>query len=470
MTVVSKAVVSTTARELMERAAPLIGEVPQRSGGRRIVVVDGGDGSNAAEVIDALAVIDSLTGVDATLDVGGLPDVADLSEVGAAVVVVDAGGVNTVAVAALVDRWLAACGRVGLVCNRIDVFWQWPQVFASVREQVDPLRLCALFAVVTGADDGAESGMGALARWLQEEPDGRADLAVAAARLKCSELDAGHRQRLKERRAVYLAERDRGRTDRVTALRAEVSRCRAVMAARIHSELRRESALATAAADRVTSRTAASKLADELLMSLDRQTRALVVDLEDRIDRLRAVSLVGLVSSVPSTGGADVAMPRRRLPLPRRTADDALVMMFGASSGFGIGRVVASQLAGADLAWASTPVSVILGISVALWVVRTRRQSALRAVLRSWIVESCSDARAHCEQFMSIRLSAVEPAIVSMIARHYERDGRRISDSIVAIDAQLKGTGATPLARALAREFNSMEPSAVPLRPTKCDG
>lgn len=431
----------------------------------RIVVDDGGDGRSASELVGACRARDS------TLDLVVVRDGAR-TDAALAVVVIDAGRADAAAMAPVVQRYLADVGRVALVCNHIDVFWDWPVLLRKCRDEVDPLRLCAVFAVTSAAADEPASGIAALVDWLHDESTHdepatirRAGLTAAASALRTVVPDAPDVVALRRRRVVLTADRDRGRADRLAALRAGVADCRAVSASSTHARLRGLSEEAVVRADRVATRRDAAHLSAWVTAQIESCVRSATDHLGAQLDRIAAVALLGIDARPDPLGRtAGVAPSARALPGPGRVADDALVMMFGASTGLGVGRLVASQLAGVGLVgWVSTAATAVVGLAIALWVVRTRRQAALRTAMRSWVGQTCADARGRIDQLTAMALNDAESRVSAAITRHYERVARNSSRAVADVDARLRehsgraeaAAHATALSREIVRTLTS---------------
>lgn len=439
---------SVVVGDLVDRAAAMLSTssggpwTPPTSVPRgRIVLDDGGDGSSAAELAQACLARDS----SLDLVVGSAETTSGIT---VAVVVVDAGRADGDAMRPVVGRYLAEVGRVALVCNHIDTFWEWPAILRAGRDQVDPLRLCAVFAVASGVDDDPASGVDALVDWLSgesarddAETERRAQLVGAACALRALNSDAAEVAELRRRRAMLTADRDRGRADRLAAVRAGLADCRAVGASRLQARLRAVSEEAIVRADRVVTRRDAVRVGDWLTTELEATVRSESAELVGHVDRISSVALLGIDAG--ADGGLRqlpcTAPSSRPLPGPGRVADDALVMMFGASTGLGVGRLVASQLADVGLVgWVSTAATVVFGLSIAFWVVRTRHQAARRVAMRSWVIDTCADARGRVEQLLVTTLNHAESQVCAAISRHYERSARNIARAVADVDSRLR--------------------------------
>ncbi len=113
--------------------------------------------------------------------------------------------------------------------------------------------------------------------------------------------------------------------------------------------------------------------------------------------------------------------------------------------------------AGSAVAWALTPLTVVTGLAIALWVIGVRRTSAARTQLRAATASALAELRATCERLVVARSSALELEVTGHIARHYDRLARDTARRAAAIDAEigrLRSPAADParlrFARALA--------------------
>lgn len=474
-----------TVEPVLLAARELLGALRPDDTEPRIVVDDAADGTTAADLRDALHARDA-----------GLPlapaDDAVASGAWLAVVVVDAGADAGDDLATRVLEYLAAGSRVALVCTRIDDFWQWPQLLTRVRERVDPDHLCAVFAVDTERPE-PRSGLAALVEWLSAEVTRPREARLSIAQLTAAAValrpgDSSQRRRqLRSSRADLLATRDRGRSERLAALRTEAARLRAEHVTQARTtvrELVERSTTALAADDSGHADVAAEWYAgrlDELYAAAQRRAT-------EAGRRLRAVTLAGL--DAPHHDGGVGSQPGLTLPeLPKRswTADDALLLVLGASTGLGLGRLVAGPLAGIGAGGPGGSVlAVAAGLLLAWWMVRTRRVASRRHVLRTWLADSCAEARSRIEQAILAQFAAIEVEAAATVTRHYDRAARRTASRVTEIDARIddlgraagRGPQAEECRRALLLRLSQVtqplletaahvEPDVAAARPTK---
>ncbi|MFT4044260.1 MAG: hypothetical protein QM673_13975, partial [Gordonia sp. (in: high G+C Gram-positive bacteria)] len=365
----------------------------------------------------------------------------------------------------------ARFGTVALVCTRIDAFWEWPRILRAQRALLDPYEQVPVFAVATAAAIGGaidESGVGDLLDWLAEARTAPLQTRVTRARIAASgsalehaldqaastdvDVMAAEVHSLDARRRMLLAGRDRGRADRMTAVRVGVARARTQTAADIHSGIR---ALATSVAARVAELTRAGRA--EHAQWLDAEIGALAARIDvltgERLEEVAAAALVGLGGRDLADGadlgdGVDVSAPapsgerigvRRAPPTGARIGEDALVMMIGASTGLGVGRLVVAPMAAVStLQWFSMPLTLLFGLAVATWVIRVRRASSVRTEMRGWGTEVLSEARGRLEHRLGLRAGEAESKIGGQITRYYERRGRLTVAQVSAIDERIR--------------------------------
>ncbi|MGW4354020.1 hypothetical protein ACWELJ_18225 [Nocardia sp. NPDC004582] len=148
-------------------------------------------------------------------------------------------------------------------------------------------------------------------------------------------------------------------------------------------------------------------------------------------------------------------------PGPRpRGVEDHLVIVLGASAGFGLGRLLVAPLAllqGFD--YAIMPISLVLGAAGAAWVVRARRRLAHGAHLRRWVADALVDARAGLEQRVATALVDAEERLTDEVlgraaARMVETDLR-----VGELEAQLRQAAQRrpALLRACDRDLAALE-------------
>lgn len=141
-------------------------------------------------------------------------------------------------------------------------------------------------------------------------------------------------------------------------------------------------------------------------------------------------------------------------PEPRHAGvEDRLMIVVGASAGFGLGRLIVSPFALVPaLDYATVPLTLLLGALVAGWLARARGQLADRAHLRQWIADALVNVKAQLEQRVAAVLVDAEDQLTDQVvrsatARMVEAD-RRVGE----IEALLKASAARRPAQLAACE------------------
>lgn len=354
----------------------------------------------------------------------------------------------------LVDHARAKVGTVALVCTKIDAFWEWPRIVRGHRKTLDPFAALPMFGVSAAAALGGavdESGVDALVEWVRDAVRAPAAVRLERARVAAglgavehlvgADASASTPERtvddlLAERRALLVA-RDRGRLDRLAAVRAGLVRARAESSAELQSGVR---SLATAAVDggTATGPEHGARLREGwagLAATIQRLA-------DERVDEVRATALVGLdAEATPadpwSAVPLDTGRPGRR---PRRgSAEDALLVIIGASTGLGVGRLVVAPMASVQtLQWFSMPLALLLGVAVAGWIIRVRRGALDRAERATRTTELLADARSALDHQLGLRTAAAETRIAGQIARAYERRAREVAQRVAELDDEIR--------------------------------
>ncbi|MGC4962782.1 hypothetical protein [Gordonia sp. DT101] len=427
------------------------------------VAVYGIGGTGVTSLIEACRAVDPTS----PTAVGRWDRNADDTSVGIALMVVDPSSSIGDEEKQAVDELRSRFGIVALVGSKIDAFWDWPRILRAHRALLDPFEQLPVFAVsaavalsgaaLSGAPD--ESGVRALMAWITEclaaPPDVRRERARVAAALgavehtldeltRATDPDAATVDRLADRRRALLESRDRGRADRLAAARAGLARARSESLADVAAGTR---GLAAAATARSTTLKRASVdgyvrwLTDEVAALRNRVDHAT----DERIDEVRAATLVGIEAQVDAEPRAD---PDDRAPDPpfgravpsgRRGGEDVLLVLIGASTGLGVGRLIVAPMASVQtLQWVSMPLTLLLGVAVATLVIRVRRTAALRADLRGWSTDALNETRGRLEHRVGLRLAAAEPHLASQVTRVHERRSRQVSAEVAEIDVRLR--------------------------------
>ena len=343
---------------------------------------------------------------------------------------------------------------VALVCNKIDAFWDWPTLLKANRQLLDPHGRLPIFAVSAAAalaGHHAGSGFEALTGWLREQihpADRRERLATVAADrtleafvedLATVDHGSDPAAALLDERAALAGTRDRGRMDRLAALRAGAGQIRGDVTGALNSTTRTIDAGATAAVARLD-RSGETSFVQWLEAELTQVRTGILHRLDDELDGLQARTMLGLEDAAPAAPARScqtVTVPA--LPGPRRGAEEALLVVFGASAGLGLGRLVVTPMASVDtLQWISMPLTLVLGVVIAVGMVRIRRLSTRRAAMATWAHDAVGDVRSQIEREMVRQVSSAESVIGGRLTRHYERRSQGAVARIAEVDREIR--------------------------------
>ncbi|MEV6319673.1 hypothetical protein AB0M45_00555 [Nocardia sp. NPDC051787] len=375
-----------------------------------------------------------------------------------ALVLLDAGTTIGADLLEMIGRMRADGTRVLLAMNGIHAYQDWRAVRARNLEllaaqgaaelNIVPVSARLAAAARTAGDAGLldRSGLGALHAELTAASSGAAPTGdrlatvtgrvLADTRQRVIEQVAALRSgaelaRLREERAVLLAGRDGGRATAMSTLRGQLQLARVDLMTDIGARIRALHTAARAELDRVRPA--------QLRGYPDRLQQA-VTELTGAVDHTIDHRLAQLGDRIEDVDRA--VPPRRRDPAPRvgpdpeprhRGVEDHLMIALGASAGVGIGRLLVAPLALVPaLDVASVPVTLLLGGSVAAWVVRARGQLADRAHIRQWVADALVNVKAQLEQRMATTLVETETALADNVvqastARMVETD-RRVAE------------------------------------------
>ncbi|MFE5287733.1 hypothetical protein ACFRAQ_22425 [Nocardia sp. NPDC056611] len=253
--------------------------------------------------------------------------------------------------------------------------------------------------------------------------------------------DGGDVAGLREERARLLAVGDGGRGAAMSVVRnrAQLARVELLheVGARIrglHGELRDEiDGLARNALAEFPPRV--GECVEKLTQEMDRSIRSRIGELCRQVEESVAAEW-----HISFPAPADRVSRAAPTPGPRlRGVEDHLVLVLGASAGFGLGRLLVTPLALLQaFDYAIMPISLVLGAAGAGWVVRARRRLAEGAHLRQWVADALVDARAGLEQRVATALVDAEERLTdevlgSAAARMVETDLR-----VGELEAQLR--------------------------------
>ncbi|WP_067830951.1 hypothetical protein [Nocardia inohanensis] len=255
---------------------------------------------------------------------------------------------------------------------------------------------------------------------------------------------------LREERAALLAVGDGGRGTAVSTLRNRLQLARVDLLHETGARIRALNAAVRVELERLPARERAGFPArlqcsvEKLTYEMDRAVRQRVGELSMQLDQAKHAA-----AALPPTGsnsrrgeaiprlspeaagafpGPEPGGPMRRAQPPprvgadpeprRRGVEDHLMIAAGASAGLGVGRFVVAPLAWWEaLDYAIMPVSLLLGVVVAGWLVRARGQLAERAHLRQWVADALVNVKAQLEQRVATALVETEERLTDRVVR-----------------------------------------------------
>lgn len=197
------------------------------------------------------------------------------------------------------------------------------------------------------------------------------------------------------------------RADRSAYLRTTIARLRASLLAASADGFRRSEDGSEAGVEAADVPRRLAKIAAELEGSLH--------------ERLRAAYRGTFAGWPDPPEPAAPVLPRPAVPeapAHRRRPEDAAVLVLGASAGLGIGRAVAAPLeALGAMRWLALPISLAVGLLAALWLLRLRRRTTVRAERRSWEDAASAAFRQRVEFELAAALVAAESDAALRLAR-----------------------------------------------------
>ncbi|MEH3156707.1 MAG: hypothetical protein PGN29_15735 [Gordonia paraffinivorans] len=333
----------------------------------------------------------------------------------------------------------SAVGHVAIVVTKVDAFWDWPTVARATRAVLDPTEDLPVFAVsaaaaLAGAVD--ESGVDALVAWIREclaEGSVAPRPAASPSRPVTDEIAD-----LRRRRARVARGRDRGRTDRLAAVRSGLARVRASAVGDTAAGLRE----ITAESDGVVARMGARHVADHRRWLADRVQHlqgAVLADVDDELDRLRAAVLLGIESFRPEPRAPASPIVLRDPPPPGAPTEEVVGALLGAASGFAVARFLVEPFVEVDVVrQISTPLALVVGLAIGLVITSVRRRSALRSRVRAATAASLAEARSVIEQDVAVRVADAETVVTGRVLRHAERRAGQAAREVADIDDRIR--------------------------------
>ncbi|SUA74204.1 Uncharacterised protein [Nocardia otitidiscaviarum] len=314
----------------------------------------------------------------------------------------------------------------------VDIVPVSPQLAAAARTTADAALadragialLHARLAAAAGAVTAADQAEGVLRRVLTDTRR-RIDEQIEALR------SAADVAALREERVELLAVGDGGRSIAMAALHNRMQLAKVDLVHEVGARIRALNIAARADVERLGRAEQRDyprhlqRTVDELTAEIDAEIRHRLTDLTRLVElTVRAFASTEDDEAEPEPTmrvAQRVAAPPRVGPDPEPRhvgAEDRLMIVIGASAGFGLGRLIVSPFALMPaLDYATVPLTLLLGAGVAAWLARARGQLADRAHLRQWIADALVNVKAHLEQRVAAVLVEAEDQITDQLVR-----------------------------------------------------
>ncbi|WP_306364724.1 hypothetical protein [Nocardia sp. CC227C] len=295
---------------------------------------------------------------------------------------------------------------------------------AALLDRAGIALLHARLAAAAGAVTAADQAEGVLRRVLA---DTRRRIGEQIEALRSAADTAA----LREERVELLAVGDGGRSIGMTALHNRMQLAKVDLVHEVGARIRSLNIAARADVERLGRAEQRDyprnlqRAVDELTTEIDAEIRHRLTDLTRIVElTVRAFALTEDEDAEPEPTmrvAQRVAAPPRvgPDPEPRRIGvEDRLMIVVGASAGFGLGRLIVSPFALMPaLDYATVPLTLLLGAGVAAWLARARGQLADKAHLRQWIADALVNVKAQLEQRVAAVLVEAEDQITDQLVR-----------------------------------------------------
>ncbi|WP_349536027.1 hypothetical protein [Rhodococcus rhodochrous] len=212
----------------------------------------------------------------------------------------------------------------------------------------------------------------------------------------------------------------------------------------------------------------ASTAAVEVLETADAD--AVVTTIDAHVDDMCARLVEETARIAPGTPAPEPARTSRPLETAR-SMEDTLTVVFGASAGAGLGRLLVTPFG--DLpGWMSLVVAIACAVPAAGWLMRIRRRIAYRDRMRRWIADELATVRAELDTWIRTRIHETELQSTALAVATRDRHATRVRERVAAIDAEItrrRGERRARIAaceRDLAALGHIPEPRGVRVRPT----
>ncbi|UTT48180.1 hypothetical protein [Rhodococcus gordoniae] len=178
---------------------------------------------------------------------------------------------------------------------------------------------------------------------------------------------------------------------------------------------------------------AASTDAVEVLETADGD--AVVATIDAHLDDLCAWLTDETTRIAPGTPGPE-ATRTSRPPGTARSLEDTLTVVFGASAGAGLGRLLVTPFGNLP-GWMSLVVAIACAVPAAGWLMRVRRRIAYRERMRRWIADELATVRAELDSRIRTRIHETELQSTALAIAARDRHATRVRERIAAIDEEI---------------------------------
>lgn len=253
--------------------------------------------------------------------------------------------------------------------------------------------------------------------------------AEAAGAERCARVEA-----LRGSRAALLRHRDRSRSEESIALRGLMQQARVAL---LYAARNRCAVVRTALLEQVAATTRRDY--DDVEQRVRRRCLAVEMEVEDEITTRIGEVATDLGTATPPRPGPAPPVSLPGPPLKARRLETQLMTVLGAGFGLGVALVVSKLFVGLapELTVAGSVVGGLVGVALAVWVVRVRGLLHDRAVLDRWVHEVTAAVRSAVEERVASRLSAAEASLASVSVARLEAQRMAAGRRLAEIDAEL---------------------------------
>jgi hypothetical protein len=219
---------------------------------------------------------------------------------------------------------------------------------------------------------------------------------------------------LRARKDELAAERRSSTRGWQVKLRSEVQRARLENAHEVSREMRDLQSWFRQAID-AADREKLKELPGQVDAAMQMVTGRISQSVSDRLNQVAdtvlselfsADELAVIRSQFARSGQSQVVLRSAEKRLP--TAEDKLLVFMGVSGGFGAGKMAVLPIAGAIAAPILLVPTIIIGLGAGWWIARTRKHTADKQHMKTWLNESIADSRSTVDQLVSEQLIDAE--------------------------------------------------------------